>query len=121
MLLSIVMQNIFSNAVKYSPEHADIRLTVKSAKQWVEIVLEDRGVGIPAREMSRLFQKLFRAENVRQMDTDGSGLGLYISRLILDNLNGEIRVKSKENSGTTVTVRLLRKLPRTLRAKKYPY
>lgn len=105
-LLSVVMQNVVSNAVKYSKAGGQITLTLQTHRGNAEITVEDHGIGIPAREQQHLFQKLFRAENVHKADATGSGLGLYISKMVMETLGGSIVLRSKENKGTVVTVRL---------------
>lgn len=105
-LLSVVMQNILSNAVKYSRTGGQITLTLQASRGHAEIIVEDSGIGIPDREQQHLFQKLFRANNVHTVDATGSGLGLYISKMVMETLGGAISLKSKENKGTVVTVRL---------------
>lgn len=108
-LLRIVLQNLFSNALKYSEKGSTVELTMSFTKRSVVISVKDRGLGIPAAEQPRVFQKFFRAKNVRRMQTDGSGLGLYISKTILEGLGGTIRFRSHEKEGTTFTVTLPRK------------
>ena len=105
-LLSVVMQNILSNAVKYSKIGGQIVISLEARRGCAEIIVEDSGIGIPDREQQHLFQKLFRADNVHKVDATGSGLGLYISRMVMGTLGGSISLKSRENKGTVVTVRL---------------
>lgn len=105
-LLSIVLQNVLSNAVKYSPAGKAVSVSLQTSNEQAEIVVSDTGIGIPEADLSRLFQKLFRAENVKKVDTTGSGLGLYISRMVMERLGGDIALTSKENQGTRVVVRL---------------
>lgn len=106
VLLRVVMQNLLSNAAKYSPKGSTIEV-----KLWVEggianISVRDRGMGIPKADQERIFEKFFRAQNVRQIDTDGNGLGLYISKSIVDRLHGALSFVSAEGTGTTFTVAL---------------
>lgn len=108
-LLRIVLQNLFSNAVKYSNKGGTVELKMSMTKQSVIISVKDKGLGIPVADQARVFQKFFRAHNVRRMHTDGSGLGLYISRTILERLHGSIRFRSREGGGTIFTVVLPRK------------
>ncbi len=103
-LLRIVLQNLLSNATKYTPEGSHITLTLDSQDGFFEILVTDEGMGIPLAEQKRVFQKFFRAKNVRQMDTDGNGLGLYITKSIVERLGGTIEFKSEEGKGTTFTV-----------------
>ncbi len=107
-LLRMVMQNILSNAVKYTPEGGAITFTITLAdKKNVLLKIADTGYGIPKNQQNMIFTKLFRADNVRDKDTDGTGLGLYIVKSIVENSGGKIWFRSdggKENSGTTFYV-----------------
>jgi PAS domain S-box-containing protein len=103
-LLRIVLQNLISNAVKYSSKGKVIALELKPMRTEMVFIVKDQGVGIPVSEQKRVFQRFFRAQNVRKMDTDGNGLGLYISKSIVDTLNGTINFQSKEGTGTVFTV-----------------
>ena len=105
-LLSIVMQNVVSNAVKYSKSGGSIEISLKKSSKGAKIAVSVTGIGIPKREQQHLFQKLFRAKNVYKVDATGSGLGLYISKMVMETLGGGIELKSVENKGTVVTVRL---------------
>lgn len=104
-LLRIVLQNLLSNATKYTRKDSHVTLTLDSDDGYFSVGVADEGYGIPASEQKRVFQKFFRAKNVRQMDTDGNGLGLYITKSIVERLGGTIRFASEENKGTTFTVR----------------
>jgi PAS domain S-box-containing protein len=110
-LLRIVLQNLLSNAVKYSKRGKRISIAVSHTKTHVSFSVQDEGVGIPTIEQNRIFQRFFRAKNVRQMDTDGNGLGLYITKSIVERLGGTIAFKSRENEGTIFTVSFPRKSP----------
>lgn len=103
-LLRIVLQNLLSNATKYTPKGAHVRLELSRSGPHFSITVADEGMGIPPAEQKRVFQKFFRAKNVRQMDTDGNGLGLYITKSIVERLGGAIGFKSEEGKGTTFTV-----------------
>ncbi len=105
-LLAIVLQNLLSNAVKYSRKGGHVSITLRKRNRDVEIAVSDDGIGIPQKEQQHLFQKLFRAKNVHTVDATGSGLGLYISKMVMGTLGGSIRLQSKENKGTEVTIRL---------------
>jgi PAS domain S-box-containing protein len=106
VLLGIALQNLLTNAVKYSPKKTNVELSVKRTRRAVEIIVADHGMGIPAKEQRHLFEKFFRASNARKIQTDGSGLGLYIAKMIVDSLGGTIHVKSTEGKGTTFTIAL---------------
>ncbi len=103
-LLRIVLQNLLSNATKYTRPESHISLSLETRGSGYSISVTDAGMGIPMAEQKRVFQKFFRAKNVRQMDTDGNGLGLYITKSIVERLGGTIDFKSAEGKGTTFTV-----------------
>jgi signal transduction histidine kinase len=106
VLLHVVFKNLFSNAIKYTPEGGAVSVDMVVKKTHVEIAVSDTGVGVPKADQKRLFERLFRADNVRKMDTDGNGLGLYISKMIVKSLGGTITVDSTENKGSSFTVKL---------------
>ncbi len=106
VLLEIVLQNLFTNALKYSPVQKDITVTVIPGDTEIRITVRDLGMGIPKAEQPRIFQKFFRAHNVRTMDTDGTGLGLYMSKAIIEHLGGSLAFESEEGKGTLFTVTL---------------
>lgn len=103
-LLRIVLQNLLSNATKYTRKDAHISLELMQSGDRYAITVTDEGMGIPLAEQPRVFQKFFRAKNVRKMDTDGNGLGLYITKSIVERLGGTIAFKSEEGKGTAFTV-----------------
>ncbi|MDP3975768.1 MAG: ATP-binding protein [bacterium] len=109
-LLRMVMQNILSNAVKYTPEGGNIALSIDLAgKKNLLLKITDTGYGIPKNQQNKIFTKLFRADNVRDKDTDGTGLGLYIVKSIVENCGGKIWFKSPYGNvkcGTTFYVEL---------------
>lgn len=105
-LTRIIFQNLLSNAVKYTPAKGRVSLKIARDKNTILIQVTDTGYGVPKRQQRFLFTKLFRADNVRQKDTDGTGLGLYIVRSIVDESKGKIWFESEEDKGTTFYVRL---------------
>lgn len=106
-LLRMVVQNLLSNAVKYTPEAGKIEISLSlNDKQEVTLKVADTGYGIPNNQQDKIFTKLFRADNAREKDTEGTGLGLYIVKSIVDNSGGQIRFESQENKGTTFYVTL---------------
>ena len=107
-LLRMVFQNLLANAVDYTPKGGAIDLAILWDKKQGEIGIHisDTGYGIPKNQQSQIFTKLFRADNVKDKDTDGTGLGLYIVKSIILNFGGTIRFESEENKGTTFYVTL---------------
>ncbi len=100
-----VFINLINNAVKFSLEGKSVEITVASAERdEARIEVIDHGLGIPPEAQPHLFERFFRARNVTVAEIPGSGVGLYIVKSIVDELNGRIEVKSDLNQGTTFTV-----------------
>lgn len=103
----MVVQNILSNAIKYTPHGGTIEVAIaRTRERRYLFTVKDTGYGIPKEQQDKIFTKLFRADNVRDKDTDGTGLGLYIVKSILDNSGGKIWFSSEEDKGTTFSVLL---------------
>lgn len=105
-LLGIIFQNLLSNAIKYTPAEGQIRLAIRAKKQNIFVECADTGYGIPEEASPKIFSKLFRASNVVTKVNQGTGLGLYIVKAIIDQWGGDIRFESQENKGTTFYVTL---------------
>lgn len=101
-----VVDNLISNAMKYSPDGSPIRVTVKLNAGFVETAVIDRGIGIPEDEIPRLFERFHRARNVSSRYYGGLGLGLYIAKAIVEAHSGSIAVESREGDGSRFTIRL---------------
>lgn len=100
-LIRIVIQNILSNAIKYTDPKKNISISITKDTKDIKMEISDEGYGIPKEQQEKIFQKLFRADNVRQKDVEGTGLGLYIVKSIVETSGGTIRFESIENKGTT--------------------
>lgn len=105
-LLRVILQNLFSNAVKYTPERGAIHITIGTEKKNLKVVVADTGCGIPTEQQEKIFTKLFRADNATQSSAHGFGLGLYMTKSITETLGGTISFTSVLNQGTTFTVLL---------------
>jgi len=103
-LTRTIFQNVLSNAVKYTPDGGEISFTIQEKKPDVMITVSDTGCGIPESQQAKIFTKLFRADNARIIDTDGTGLGLYIVKAIVELGHGKIWFESEENKGSTFYV-----------------
>jgi signal transduction histidine kinase len=102
-LVQAVLQNLISNAVKYTQNEGHITIAVNTGKNEILVEIKDDGVGIPPGQQDKIFTKLFRAKNI-QGKTAGSGIGLYMVKTLLEQIGGKIRFESKENEGTTFYV-----------------
>jgi len=100
-LIAQVYSNLLTNAMKYSPIGSNIEIHVSLKNDSVFSEIKDYGYGIPANEKDKLFRKFYRGENVVKLDTDGSGLGLYLAKTIIEASGGTIGFASEENKGTT--------------------
>ena len=98
--------NLLENAVKYSDEGSIVDVRCRTDGQWVELEVKDHGIGIPGRDLERIFERFYRVDRARGRDTGGTGLGLAIVRHVAGNHGGEVRVDSQEGSGSTFTLRL---------------
>lgn len=96
----LVLQNLLENAVKYTPEFGKIEIGAEFGKEFMKFRVKDNGVGIPRKDQAKLFSKFFRADNVVRMQTEGSGLGLFIVKNIIDRHGGDITFQSEEGRGT---------------------
>jgi len=105
-LIRIIFQNFLSNSVKYTPEGGQIAVEIARRDPDLLIRVADNGYGIPKVQQEKIFEKLFRADNVRQKDTEGTGLGMYIVKAIVEQSGGRIWFDSEENKGTTFYVTL---------------
>jgi len=99
--IKVVIQNLLENAVKYTEQGGKIKISLNNDEKNVIFKIEDSGVGIPKSQQDRIFTKFFRAENVTRMETDGTGLGLYTTKNIVQAHKGQIWFESEENKGTT--------------------
>ncbi len=107
-ILRIVIQNLVSNAVKYTPDKGKVIVKIEEKKKENSLLIEvsDTGYGIPKEQQDQIFSKLFRADNVLEMDTVGTGLGLYVLKSVVEESGGSVSFESVENEGTTFTVLL---------------
>lgn len=100
-LSRVVFTKLISNALHFSADEAEIKVSIYIDNGLMVTEVEDHGVGIPEAQQRRVFERFYRAENIKLINTDGNGLSLYLVKLICDVIGGEIRFKSKEGVGTT--------------------
>lgn len=95
-----VIQSILINALRYSPRGGNVEVILKKTDKEVVCSITDSGVGIPADEQDKIFGRFFRGSNVTKIEPDGTGLGLYIARALIDAHKGRIWFESQEGKGT---------------------
>lgn len=105
--VQVILQNLVSNALRYSKPGQSVIVSITNQNSEILIKVKDSGCGIPAAQQSKIFTKLFRADNARQLVGEGSGLGLYITKALVEQVGGKIWFESAENKGTTFYVKLL--------------
>ena len=101
-----LLANLLSNAVKFTPDGGKVELRLGMEGDQVVLAVADTGVGIPAADQERIFERFYRTAIARQQEIQGTGLGLTITRAIVAAHNGTITVESHEGRGSTFTVRL---------------
>ena len=100
-----ILTNLLDNAGKYSNEGSTITLTSKVIEDWVTLSVKDEGVGIDEKDFDKLFKKFSRIENHLTSKAQGNGLGLYITKNLVEKMNGKIEVKSKSGEGTEFLIK----------------
>ena len=103
-LANIIIQNLLDNAVKYTPAGGRIKIEISNEAPNLLLKISDNGHGIPKDQHGKIFSKLFRADNAKKVQSDGSGLGLYLVKSIIDQINGNIWFESEQGKGTTFYV-----------------
>jgi two-component system sensor histidine kinase SenX3 len=98
--------NLVENAVKYSHPNDVVQVRTRVDDRAVEVMVADQGVGIPSRDLDRIFERFYRVDKARSRNTGGSGLGLSIVRHVATNHGGEVLVSSQEGEGSTFVLRL---------------
>ena len=99
-----VLSNLLDNAIKYSPQGGDVDLRVARNGQFARIEVVDRGLGIPQDEQERIFEKFYRLDPALTRGVNGTGLGLYISKELVERMRGRISVRSAPGRGSTFVV-----------------
>ncbi len=100
--------NLLENAVKYSVEPKKVEFRAINNDNFIDLTVKDRGLGIPSKDLERIFERFYRVDPGRGRSTGGTGLGLAIVRHVANNHQGEVLVESHEGQGSTFTLRLPR-------------
>jgi two-component system, OmpR family, sensor histidine kinase VicK len=101
-----VLDNIISNALKYSPEGGTITFSVKEKNGFIEISVSDQGLGIPKENLDKIFERFYRVDKARSRQMGGTGLGLAIAKEMISAHGGDIWATSIDGKGTTITFKL---------------
>jgi PAS domain S-box-containing protein len=101
LLLKEIFANLLANAVKYTPNEGRVRVSLALKGADIIFSVSDSGIGIPLHAQKHIFSKFFRADNVLQKEVGGTGLGLYLTKLIGEQLGGDVWFESEENEGST--------------------
>lgn len=100
------VSNLVDNAIKYTNRGGVVSVTVRGEGTFVAIEVADTGIGIPARDLDRVFERFYRVDRARSRETGGTGLGLAIVRHVANNHGGEVEVRSREGEGSTFVLRI---------------
>lgn len=98
--IKIAIDNLVDNAIRYTFPGGRVTISIKEKEKEIEVQIQDTGVGIPENEQDKIFTKFFRAENIMKMETEGTGLGLFITKYIIEAHGGSIWFESEEGEGT---------------------
>lgn len=107
--LTSALFNLLDNAVKYSEAGSSVEVEVAATEAEVIITVRDHGIGIPSRDLERIFERFYRVDKARSRETGGTGLGLAIVRHAVENHGGEVSVTSREGEGSTFVITIPRR------------
>lgn len=104
--VALLVRNLIDNAIRYSHEGGSVTVRVDSDGEEVTLRVSDTGIGIPSRDIPRIFERFYRVDRARSRETGGTGLGLAIVKHVVENHGGSVDVESELGRGTTFRVRL---------------
>jgi PAS domain S-box-containing protein len=105
-LIRQAVTNLLSNAIKYTPNGGRIDVTVSMGNGSVACAIRDNGIGVPKEAQSRLFEKFYRADNAVVVESEGTGLGLHLVRLVVEHFGGKVWCESERGQGALFTMEL---------------
>jgi signal transduction histidine kinase len=104
--LSLLVRNLVDNAIRYTKPGGRVDVGLGTADAGVRLVVADTGMGIPSRDLPRIFERFYRVDRARSRETGGTGLGLSIVKHVVENHGGTVSVRSELGRGTTFEVRV---------------
>ena len=104
--LTLALTNLVENAIKYNIENGWVRVSINADHKYFYVKISDSGIGIPTENVEQIFDRFYRVDKARARETGGTGLGLSITKSVIQLHKGVIKLYSKENEGTTFTVRI---------------
>ncbi|MCL5029357.1 MAG: ATP-binding protein [Bacteroidetes bacterium] len=99
-----IITNILSNAFKFTPDGGNIEITLTKDEQYVNVIISDTGIGIPEEKIPKIFDRFYQADGSRTKETEGTGIGLSLTKELVELHKGKIEVQSKEGKGTTFMI-----------------
>jgi len=102
--LALLVRNLIDNAIRYSHEGGRVAVRIDAEGDEVILRVSDTGIGIPSRDLDRIFERFYRVDRARSRETGGTGLGLAIVKHVVENHGGEIGVESELGRGTTFRI-----------------
>ena len=109
--IRFLFENLLENAMRYTPRGGNIHVSLSEEGEMLIVRVKDNGIGIPEHEQKNIFTKFFRADNAIKMVTDGSGLGLFVAKNVVEHHGGSITFESKQGEGTTFIIQFKRTHP----------
>ncbi|MFC1761830.1 sensor histidine kinase [Planctomycetota bacterium] len=106
MMIEETITNMLFNAVKYTPNGGRVTLTAAVNDGWFRVQISDTGIGIPERDLDKVFEEFYRAENARVSERDGTGLGLSFARAVIERHGGQVSAQNNAKVGCTFTISL---------------
>jgi two-component system phosphate regulon sensor histidine kinase PhoR len=109
-----VLDNLLTNAIKYTPEGGLLTITFSQKSPWAQIDVEDTGIGIPEEHLARIFERFYRVDKARSREMGGTGLGLSIVKHLVSGMGGEVTVTSTVGVGSIFSIRLRLSVPQSV-------
>ncbi len=100
------LDNLVSNAIKYSPGGGVVSISAQGTDEWIQLRVKDTGMGMSSEDSAKVFKRFFRTDSAREASISGAGLGLSITKTIVERHGGDISCESRPGEGSTFTLTL---------------